>query len=142
MDHIRYSPSLEAKLMGDYTVSNLWASDAKKSNFGIVQTPKGIIVSPCSLQPPPSPPPPLPPQCISSRRTSSNCFQKKLVSVLRLQLLACFMNFHGNQSGFRSSEGYRITWVGVDVLNSILGPSCPQSLVLACTGQVSHMIVP
>ncbi|KAK9863108.1 hypothetical protein WJX84_007065 [Apatococcus fuscideae] len=43
MDHIRHSPSLEAKLMGDYTVSNLWASDAKKSNFGIFQTPKGII---------------------------------------------------------------------------------------------------
>ena len=45
MDHIRHSPSLEAKLMADYTVSDLYASDARKSNFLIHQTPKGIIVS-------------------------------------------------------------------------------------------------
>ena len=44
MDHIRHSPSLEAKLMSDYTVSDLYAADARKSNYLIHQTPKGIIV--------------------------------------------------------------------------------------------------
>ena len=45
MDHIRHSATLEAMLTDDYTVSNLWADNARKSKFNVAEAPKPIAVS-------------------------------------------------------------------------------------------------
>ncbi|KAK9863535.1 hypothetical protein WJX84_008539 [Apatococcus fuscideae] len=42
MDHIRHSATLEAMLSSDYTVSNLWADDARKSKFNSGEPSKPI----------------------------------------------------------------------------------------------------
>ena len=45
MDHIRHSATLEAMLSNDYTVSNLWADNARKSKFNVAEASKPIAVS-------------------------------------------------------------------------------------------------
>ena len=45
MDHIRHSATLEAMLSTDYTVSDLWADDARKSKFNSEDASKPIVVS-------------------------------------------------------------------------------------------------